>query len=147
MNFWRQFSRLLKFEETLDTSICRFRQEDKNIATVNAEAAASDIIAELRAEVVKLSTQLLAAQSAATMVTPGGLQSRIHRSATNPVEASIKRRIRRASMGTDTGAGRAAAARRSSIAALKAAELGGSAPERRGSAPTMTPMRQGTTWI
>jgi hypothetical protein len=36
----------------------------KTSASMNAEANAADMIAELRAEVVKLSTQLLAAQSA-----------------------------------------------------------------------------------
>jgi hypothetical protein len=35
----------------------------KTSATLNAEAEAGDLIAELRAEVVKLSTQLLAAQA------------------------------------------------------------------------------------
>ncbi len=53
----------LYYDETLST--LRYAASVKRIkttATANAESVASDIIAELRAEVVKLSTQLLTAQ-------------------------------------------------------------------------------------
>jgi len=54
----------LYYEETVST--LRYASSVKRIktsATLNAEAEAGDIIAELRAEVVKLSSQLLAAQA------------------------------------------------------------------------------------
>ena len=120
----------LYFEETLST--LRYAASVKKIktsATVNAEAAAGDIIAELRAEVVKLSTQLLAAQSAG-----GGSGAALPPStgAAKSVDASNRRRasVRASMMASGGGAGgRAATARRNSIAALgKAAELGGLGP-------------------